>query len=145
MRGLAYTLSPQLSSSENTIFTVQFGPQVQYIFQTRLAAAAPAEQAPTRNVSELLRTESGPDQLAPTNCFHCLKVPAIYPLSSRHLELDTALLRGELLQFGLITSVSQFRYRYTIYNDSLNSSFVIEDVVKSKGLWGRKCFASIRR
>ena len=26
-----------------------------------------------------------------------------------------------------------------MYNDSLNSSFVIKDVVKSKGLWGRKC------
>ena len=67
-------------------------------------------------VSELLRTESGPDQLAPTNCFHCFKVPAIFPLSSRHLELDTldtALLRDELLQFGLITRVPQFRYRCT--------------------------------
>ena len=140
MKALAYTLSPQLSSAQNTIFTVQFGgPKSGIFLQTRLASAAAAEEAPTRNVSELLRTESGPDQLAPTNCFHCLKVPAIYPLSSRLLELDTALLRDELLQFGLITSVSQFRYRYTIYNDSLNSSFVIEDVVKSKGLWGRKC------
>ena len=116
MKALAYTLSPQLSSAQNTIFTVQFGPQVRYFFLTRLAAAAAAEQAPTRNVSELLRTESGPDQLAPTNCFHCLKVPAIYPLSSRHLELDTldtALLRDELLQFGLITRVPQSRYRFT--------------------------------
>ena len=110
MRGLAYTLSPQLSSAQNTIFTVQFGPKVRYFFQTRLAAA---EHVTTRNVSELLRTESGPDQLAPTNCFHCLKVPAIYSLSSRHLELDTVLLRDELLQFGLITRVPQFRYRYT--------------------------------